>query len=606
MRRFWLKHVQPWLTRYQTPLAATLFLVMMYGVIYLASPENHRPDTKPVSQLYTDLAASRVQEIVMVDDHREATVKLKSGDDNYLVAYPADYGDDLLNRVQDAKVPIRVEGKSWTEKYQVFISVMSISLMLLIYTFLHWRGYLGRLGLGTGLRKSGMVVAPAQTPSERFSDVGGADEVIEEFRQTVDALKNPERYRAFGVKPLTGFLLFGAPGTGKTLLARAIAGEAGVSFFAMKGSDFMGRWLNDGPRAVREIFAQVRKHGVGIIFIDEIDSIASKRSSYDDSGSKELNNTLNELLAQLDGFGTQDEATILVIGATNRPDDLDPGIKRPGRLTRHAVMPSPDPRAREQILRLHARSLGRVATDVDYGRLAKLTSGMTGAQLAALINEAGLLAINDPSHAEPMVTMKHCLEALETAEVGIARKSREVAERDRRITAVHEGGHTLVALFREHAKRPHRVSIIPRGVSGGHTRMDVGDDLYLTLPQLKATLAVAMGGRAAEKLVYGQDQFTTGAEADLEYATGLATRMVTKLGMGERYTAQLSIQGGHDPRVAEVTAEIDRLVKQAEEEAYQLLTAHRTELDLLSSTLLEVESLDAEGITSLFGQTDQA
>jgi cell division protease FtsH len=604
IRRWWQQKGKPAWDKWKSivPLLGLLLLTITWPIIM--APNNSKPDTKPISQFYSDLGAQKVKDLELNNDNKDLTVKLKSGkDDKYLVAYPDGYGPNLVEAAAKADVPLNVVGKGFFQRFQVMLTMMFFLVLLMLYLLMNRKGW--QYGGRSSLRSSGVVIAAANTPTERFDDVGGADEVIDELRQTVDALKNPEKYQRFGVKPLTGYLLYGPPGTGKTLLARAIAGEAGVPFFAMKGSDFVGRWLNDGPRAVREVFAQARKHRVSIIFIDEIDSIASKRSSNDDSGSKELNNTLNELLAQLDGFNTVEGSTVLVIGATNRPDDLDPAIRRPGRLTRHAVMPSPDPKARRMILVMHTNKLGKVADDVSFDDLARLTTGMTGAQLGSLVNQAGMLAIaecGDDPEAEPMVAMKHFRDALEIAEVGLARKSREVAERDRNITAVHEGGHALVALLLKHADPPTRVTIVPRGTSGGHTRMDTGDWLYLTVAQLKARLAYYMGGRAAEKVLFEGD-FTTGAEDDIRVATDLATYMVCEAGMGSKYTARVPLgTSGHDPRIAEVTDEIDKLVKQGEQDAVDLLTEHRGKLEQLRDKLLEVESLDGEALAAMFSE----
>lgn len=604
IKRWWQQKAKPVWDKWKSllPLVVILLLVMVWPIV--TSPNNSRPETKPISQFYTDLNAKKIESLELNNDRKDLNVKLTTGkDDEYIVAYPDGYGPNLVEAAAKANVPLKVLGKGFVERFQLLFLFLFFLMLMLIYLWMNRKGwsYAGR----SSLRSSGVVISPAATPTEKFSDVGGADEVIDELRQTVDALKNPDKYKKFGVKPLTGYLLYGPPGTGKTLLARAIAGEAGVPFFAMKGSDFVGRWLNDGPRAVREVFAQARKHRVSIIFIDEIDSIASKRSSNDDSGSKELNNTLNELLAQLDGFNMVEDSTVLVIGATNRPDDLDPAIRRPGRLTRHAVMPSPDPKARKLILKLHCDKLGRIDDDISFDDLARLTSGMTGAQLGSLVNQAGMLAIaesgNDPN-AEPKLTMKHLRDALEIAEVGLARKSREVAERDRKITAIHEGGHALVALLIDHADPPTRVTIVPRGMSGGHTRMDTGDWLYLTVAQLKARLAYYMGGRAAEKVLFDGD-FTTGAEDDLKAATELATYMVCKVAMGGVYTAQIPLgTSGHDPRIAEVTEEIDKLVKQGEQDAFDLLTQNREKLQRLRDKLLEVESLDGDTLKTMFSE----
>lgn len=594
IKKWWQQKVKPLLLRNVILTGFVIYWIISLSINTLASPERTRPDTHPISQLQSDMTAGKVKKVVINDDNREIQVDLREGKD-YLVVYPRDYGDDLMVRLQEAKVPANVVGKGFFEKYQALIGILVLAFVFVCVLLL---GGFKLLGKGS-LRSSGVAVTPAERPRERFSDVGGADEVIAQLQQAVDALVNPGKYSAFGVKALSGFLLYGDPGTGKTLLARAVAGEANVPFFAVRSSDILGRWLNDGPRGVQAVFAQARKHKASIIFIDEIDSIASKRSSDDGSGSKELNNTLNELLAQIDGFATNsDGSVVLVIGATNRPDDLDPAIKRPGRLTRHLVMPTPDPRAREAILKLHAAKLGAIAPDVDFAHLAKLTSEMTGAQLADLINQAGLLALGQCTDADdkPVATMEHFQEALETAEFGPARKSRVVAEHDRQITAMHESGHAVVAFMLEHAARPDRITIIPRGEAGGYVRtINDTDRMHLSVAQLEAHMATFMAGRAAEKLIFGAKGYTTGAVSDLEVATQVATAMVTQYGMGENCTAQVKLRGEESV----FTKEIDALVKAAEALALVTLEQNREKFDALSATLLEVETMNGAEIADL-------
>lgn len=587
LQKWWREKVVPLWKKCKPFLPFVLLMIFFIVEPIVVAPNNSKPKTMPISMVQADLTAHKVKSVELNDADHEATVKLAGGR-KYVVAYPVDYGDDLLNRIQDSDVPVNVTGKGFFERYQLAVVAVVVVMTALLYLALRQGPLRGRLTKAN----TNVSIAAAQHPKERFSDVGGADEVIAAFRQDVDALRHPERYREFGVKPTEGTLLYGPSGTGKTLLARAIAGEAGVPFFAMKGSDFMGRYLNDGPRAVREVFEAARKVAPSIVSIDEIDSIASKRSGNDDSGSKELNNLLNELLAQLDGFGQQGQ-TVLVIGATNRPDDLDPAIKRPGRLTRHADMPSPDREGRHKILTLHTAPPKKLADDVDIDRLVRMTSGMTGAELAALANQAGLLALAENIDAR-CITMAHFMDALATAEMGLARKSRQVQERDREITAIHEGGHALAALFTPDAPTPSRVTIIPRGSSGGHMGMHDEDWLFLTTGQLHARLVVAMAGRASEKLLLNGD-YTTGAEADIAYATKLATYMVCQVGMSDVYTAQVPLgSSGHDPRVAQVTDEIDKLVKRAEADAFATLTEHQKALESLREQLLIVETLDGD------------
>jgi len=570
-----------------TPLCVFALLII---AVSISSLNGTRPETKPIGVFNADLAAQQVASVEMNDDSHLAEVTLKSGRE-YTIGYAADYGDDILNRLGAAKVPTEVVGKTLSERYQSLIGIVGGFVMLYILMYVYGRAT-GRSLLGN---RSSANIAQAEIPRQSFSDVGGAEEVIASVRGLVHSFKHPDQYRNFGVRGINGLLLKGPPGTGKTLLARAIAGESGVPFYSMIGADFMGKYLNEGPAAVRSVFAELRRRGGGILFIDELDSIASKRSSDDDSGSKELNNTLNALLTEMDGFETTNTTPILVIGATNRADNLDPGILR--RFKMQEEMPTPHPEGRRRILEIHLSKIGNVADDVQIDKLVKVTSGMTGDDLANMVDQAGHIAIGkvDGDADKAIVTYADLMEALDTKQLGSARRSRTLTESEKLRASTHEAGHALTAFFTPGAPRPARLTIVPRGSSGGHTRMEDGDLTTLTFEELKARLVYCMGGRAAERLV--ENVITTGASSDIEQATRIARQMVCTMGMG-KYTAQIPVDG-NDLRSAEVFAEIDTLVKEAEEAATRVLSDHREQLNRLTAHLLKVETLDGDELAAL-------
>lgn len=566
-----------WDSKYFLFLPIALFLFGSLAWSQFSSSD--QPKSAPINQLYSDSTAGNVDRVDINDSSNKATVGLKQGDD-YEVSYPAEFADDLTSYLQATGVNVEVHKSNWfVQNWVIFILPICMIPMLILPTLLQ---FLGKFKYSDA----------ALTSSVRFKDVGGADEIIREVRQTVDALKNPERYRKFGVKPLRGFVLVGQPGTGKTLLAEAIAGEAGVPFFSISSTDILGHYLNDGPRAVRKLFDRIRSYSAAILFIDELDSIGAKRSSGTNSGARELNNILNELLRQINGFDDENDRTmLLVIGATNRPDDLDPAILRSGRLSMRFTMTPPDAKGRRRILKLNLGKLASVADDVNVDRLAKMTCGMTGAQIADVVNRAGLLAVREETD-KPIAKMEHFVEALSTVEAGDVARNREIAEHERKITACHESGHVLVALILPQVSDPQQVTIISRGAALGLTRFNGNDEVHVSVAYLKAELAVVMGGRAAEKLVLGKDGYTSGAMSDLQFATEVATNMVTKWGMSPLFTSQV------DYDTAGAEAEIDKLVKEAEAKATEILSQNHQKLEALIATLLDEETLDADAIAA--------
>jgi cell division protease FtsH len=451
------------------------------------------------------------------------------------------------------------------------------------------RLHAGTSPLATAGSRGASLVAPAETPDTRFADVAGCDEAIDELREMVAFLREPARFTRTGAKPPKGALLVGPPGTGKTLLARAVAGEAGVPFFAVAGSDFVEKYVGVGAQRVRELFAAARDHGQAIIFVDEIDAVARRRSGDGEQGNGESENTLIALLAEMDGFTG---SGIVVLAATNRADILDPALTRPGRLDRKVEVPNPDRRGRQRILEVHAAGKP-LAEDVDLLAIARRTPGFSGAQLAGLVNEACLEAVRRDADVVDQDCFDH---AVATIAMGRARTSALVTEHDRRITAWHEGGHAAAAFLLPDADDPVQVTIVPRGPAGGVTWMSGNDDIFLPRRKAHAQLVVALAGRAAEEALL-DGEYTQGASGDLQSATDLAYRMATQYGMTRLgYQVRDPRHAGGSKEVGEV---VEELLAGAHAEATALLAEHRDLLTAVAEALLEDETLTAADVRAL-------
>lgn len=446
----------------------------------------------------------------------------------------------------------------------------------------------------------------------RFSDVAGAEEEKQELQEIVDFLKHPKKYTEIGARIPRGVLLVGPPGTGKTLFAKAVAGEANVPFFSISGSDFVEMFVGVGASRVRDLFDQAQKNMPCIIFIDEIDAVGRQRGAGLGGGNDEREQTLNQLLVQMDGF--EANSSIIVMAATNRVDILDPALMRPGRFDRQIYVNVPDVKGREEIFKVHSRNKP-LSSDINFKSLARLTSGFTGADIENILNESAILAARDN---RKLITMKDISEAVNKVMAGPAKKSRLVTETDKRITAYHESGHAIVAKLMKHCDNVHEVSIIPRGMAAGYTiTLPENDDNHMTKGKLLDNIAMMLGGRAAEEIVI--KDISTGASNDIQRATQLARRMVTEWGMsdtiGNMYlgSSEEVFLGrdyqAHTMYSEEVAAKIDEEVKQIIDEQYQvalkILRDNRSIMDAMVKALYEKETIYEDEIDALFGESNE-
>lgn len=450
-----------------------------------------------------------------------------------------------------------------------------------------------------------------ERPDVKFSDVAGVDEAVEEMQEIKDFLANPAKYQSMGAKIPRGCLLVGPPGTGKTLLARAVAGEAGVPFFSISGSDFVEMFVGVGASRVRDLFQQAKEASPSIIFIDEIDAVGRQRGTGLGGGHDEREQTLNQLLVEMDGFEAND--SVVLIAATNRADVLDPALLRPGRFDRQIVVDAPDVKGRERILQVHSKDKP-LGSDVDLAKVAKLTPGFTGADLSNLMNESALLTAR---RGKKIITQQEVSESMERVIAGPERKGRVLDERTKHTIAYHESGHALVGHLLPHADPVHKISIISRGRALGYTLSIPKEDKVLnSLGEMRDELAVFMGGRVAEEIFC--DDITTGASNDLERATKMARAIVTQYGMSTELGTQVFGQPNHEVFLgrdygntqdySEETArriddEVARIMKEAHDRAYDILVSHREQMDLMANVLLERETVEGEACLALLDNT---
>jgi cell division protease FtsH len=516
----------------------------------------------------------------------------------------------LANLIDSGRITVDFDPEQTGVFVTLLLNLLPFVLIfgLFIYLMMQMQGGGGRV-MQFGKAKAKMV--SKDSPKVTFADVAGCDEAIEELREIKDFLENPAKFQAMGAKIPKGALLFGPPGTGKTLLARAVAGEAGVPFFSISGSDFVEMFVGVGASRVRDLFEQAKANAPAIIFMDEIDAVGRHRGAGMGGGHDEREQTLNQLLVEMDGFDQR--TAIILIAATNRPDILDPALLRPGRFDRQIVVDAPDLLGREKILEIHARGKP-LADGIDIKVLARQTPGFTGADLANLVNEAALLAAR---FGKKEIGQDELSEAIERVIAGPERKTKLMSERERTITAYHEAGHAIVGHALPLNDPIHKISIIPRGRAGGYTMaLPTEDKSYATRGELIDRLAMMLGGRVAEALKIGD--YTTGASNDIMKATQLAREMVTQYGMSERLgpiklghsdsQPFLGKEFGHEPDysggVAEqIDLEVRLLIDQAHDEALEVLVENDDVLEALATQLLEVESLDGEALGKVLEPT---
>ena len=546
----------------------------------------------------------KVESVTITNDHG-IKGKLKNGTEFNSYA-PSD--ETLIKTLQDNGVEITAappEQPAWW--MSLLGSAIPIIILVVLFFFIMQQTQ-GGGGRVMNFGKSRAKLMGEGNVKVSFKDVAGAEEAKQELEEVVEFLKDPGKFTAIGAKIPKGVLLAGPPGTGKTLLAKAVAGEAGVPFFTISGSDFVEMFVGVGASRVRDLFTQAKKNAPCIIFIDEIDAVGRQRGAGLGGGHDEREQTLNQLLVEMDGFGANEG--IITIAATNRPDILDPALLRPGRFDRQVIVGRPDLRGREAILKVHARNKP-LADDVDLKTIAKKTPGFTGADLSNLLNEAALLAAR---LNKKVITMAEVEEASEKVSMGPERRSHIVSDKDRKLTAYHESGHAIVAHLLPHADPVHKVTIIPRGAAGGYTMMlPTEEQNYKTKSQLLADIRVALGGRVAEALIL--DEISTGASGDLQSVTNTARAMVTRWGMSDELgpivfgeqqeQVFLGKNLGHERNYSEeiaakIDAEIHRIVEEAYKDVTKLLSDNEKFLHDMANALLEEETIDAKAVDNLY------
>ena len=554
------------------------------------------------SQFMQKVDSSEVSKVDIKGD--DLNGQLKNGEEFYtfLPNYP-----NLIDRLQEKNVEVNV--KPIVSRSAKIISGIIGWLPFLIIIFL-WFGFMKNMGGAGGkafsFGKSKAKLLQQSKGKITFDDVAGIDEAKGELSELVDFLKDSQKYIKLGARIPRGCLLIGSPGTGKTLLARAIAGEAGVPFFSISGSDFVEMFVGVGASRVRDMFEQGKKNAPCIIFIDEIDAVGRHRGSGVGGGNDEREQTLNQLLVEMDGFS--DNEGVIIIAATNRPDVLDKALLRPGRFDRQITVPSPDIIGREQILNVHIKKV-QTAPDVEVKTLARGTPGFSGADLANLVNESALLAARSN---QLLVTMQNLEDAKDRIMMGSERKSMVMQEDEKILTAYHEGGHAIVGINCANSDPIHKATIIPRGRALGLVmRLPEVDRFSVSRAKLHDDLAVAMAGRAAEEMIFGYDKVTTGASSDIEQATKMAKAMVTKWGLSDKvgtidYGADNSQHYGgasekpfSEETAKSIDAETRRIVDEALQRAKQILTDKKDDLEKLAKTLLEFETLSGDEIKDL-------
>ena len=578
-------------------LLMLVVLILATVIFFFTTNNKDENDDKelPYTELITEVNAGNVEKIEMTVGSTTVKVKLNGEEEEKKTIVPSTqaFMEFIQQKVEDG-IEFELVQKPTNALISISTTLFSllptILLVILILLFFKMQG----------LGDKGKVYDSETTKSKiTFDDVAGLEEEKHEMIEIVDFLKNPERFNQMGAKIPRGVLLCGQPGTGKTLIAKAIAGEAKVPFISMSGSEFIEMFAGLGASRVRKLFEKAKKISPCIIFIDEIDAIGSRRNSSGGAES-ENNQTLNQLLVEMDGFDTDE--TIIVLAATNRPEMLDKALLRPGRFDRRITIALPDMKGREAILKIHAKEK-KFAEDVDLKSIAEDTAGFTGADLANILNEAAIIATINEHDA---ITNKDIEDAVKKVTVGLEKQSRVISEKDKKLTAYHEAGHAIVSSTLETQKGIKEVSIIPRGVAGGYTMYKTNEDkYYISKTEMEEKLVALLGGRAAEKIVL--NDISTGASNDIEVATNIAKDMITKYGMSETL-GPVSINTEQDPYELQmlgqkfgdaIGAEVKILLDKAYATAQKLIIENREKLDKVAAALLEKEVISAEEFQEL-------
>ena len=601
---------------FRNVLFYALIFIVLIGVISMFKGQNDQSEQYNVEEFMQALDSGQIAEMTMQPKNKiiRITGVLEQDNKPFVVQVPdnTEIIADITEKAREQSI-LKVAEEEQPSAFLNFLAMMLPFLLIgLIFFFIFTRAQ----GGGGGGRVMNFGKSKAKLYDEekvkvRFSDVAGADEEKQELVEVVEFLKDPRKFTKVGARIPKGVLLVGPPGTGKTLLARAVAGEAGTPFFSISGSDFVEMFVGVGASRVRDLFENAKKNAPCIVFIDEIDAVGRQRGAGLGGGHDEREQTLNQLLVEMDGFDANEG--IIMIAATNRPDILDPALLRPGRFDRQITVNRPDVKGREAVLKVHARNKP-LSEDVDLKTIAMRTPGFSGADLENLLNEAALVTAR---WNKKVITMEEIDEAIDRVIAGPAKKSRVISEKERKIVAYHESGHTVIGMVLDDAETVHKVTIVPRGQAGGYAVMLPKEDRYIvTRPELFDRITGLLGGRVAEEIIFGKDNVSTGASNDFQRATAIAKSMITEYGMSERIGPtqfngssssevflgrDLHSEKNYSESIARaIDEETQSFINKCYERAKNILLEHREQLELIAEKLLEVETLDAEQIKSLF------
>lgn len=601
-------------------LVYLLIIVAIGAILWGYNSTNATVDELAISELAQQVKNGDVAELRVSGDGREVTVVYHSSERpdaltqissvSSLEEVLATYGVSESDYATGNLVIIYETPSQWGGLLNL-LGIFIPSLLIIGFIYFIMRQAQGSNNQALSFGKSKARMFTGDHPTVSFDDVAGCDEAKEELQEVVEFLKEPDKFVSFGARIPKGVLLVGSPGTGKTLMAKAVSGEAGVPFFSIAGSEFVEMFVGVGASRVRDLFEQAKRHSPCIIFIDEIDAVGRQRGAGLGGSHDEREQTLNQILVEMDGFGT--DTHIIILAATNRPDILDPALMRPGRFDRRVVIDRPDVRGREAIFRVHLRGKP-LASDVDVNILAKATPGFVGADIENTVNESALLAARRGKQAIGMTELQ---EAIERVQLGPERKSRVMSDEEKEITAYHEAGHALVSHYLPHAQMVRKITIIPRGMAGGVTWFMEDDLQFYSRSKFRALIATALGGRVAEDLVFGE--ITTGASNDLQQITKMARAMVMQYGMSDELGPrvygdkqelvflgrEISEQRDYSDAIAEkIDSEVREILDSEYGRAETILQEHREKLDKLARTLLEVETLEADEFVALIEGTN--